>query len=271
MYARLNHVNICTSYSATLELIDALSKFNTAPIKRWMDEGSIFKFWGDNVDKQQKVRDTRSDHKSTMLHMYSIIVARSRTQGSLLPHTGQVSSLDEVPADFFLPSCDDVNKLRANLIVLVSRMLTEYIPQLASFRKYVTKHIEHCYTKEMSEKSEVYVLDILMKNEAKHKDMIDIMTRMQDYLGENYDEERRILSGGDLVTCERQVGAQRHLMCGNTQKERLEILEPVGEDWHFRLCLLGVSACLTNVWLCKSICTLVHADCLERTLQGLFR
>lgn len=95
----------------------------------------------------------------------------------------------------------------------------------------------------MSQKSEVYVLDILMKNEAKHKDMIDIMNTLQSYLGDaaEYDEERRVLSGGDQVTCERQVGAQRHLMCGNTLRERVEILEPVGEDFHFLMCLLAVS------------------------------
>ena len=36
-----------------------------------------------------------------------------------------------------------------------------------------------------------------------------------------------VLSGGDHLTCERQVGAQRHVMCGNTSRDRLEILEPV--------------------------------------------
>ena len=240
MYARLNHVNACTSYSATLDMVNDISKFNTAPIKKWIEEGTVFKFWGDNVDKQQKVRDIRSDHQSTMLHMYSILVASSRTQGSLLSHRGRVSSLGEVPAEFFLPSTDDVDKLNSNLVVLVSRVLTEYFPQLAHFRKHVVNHIEHLYTREMSSKSEVYIMDVLMKNESKHKDMIEIMEQLQDYLGKGYDEERVILSGGDHVTCERQVGAQRHLMCGNTKRERLELLEPVAEDWHFRLCLLGV-------------------------------
>ena len=240
MYARLNHINICTSYSATLQLISEISKLNVAPLKKWRDEGIVFKFWGDNVDKQQKVRDIRSDHQGSMLHMYSILIGRSRTQNSLLPYSGQVSSFADVSAEFFLPTADDVNDLKANLVILVSRALTDYFPQLASFRKVIEKHIQHRYSREMSQKSEVYVLDVLMKNEAKHKDMIDIMTTLQEYLGDD-DDERRVLSGGDQLTVERQVGAQRHLMCGNTVKERLEILEPVSEDWHFRLCLIAVS------------------------------
>ena len=38
----------------------------------------------------------------------------------------------------------------------------------------------------MSKKSEVAVLDVLMKNEEKHKDMLDIPNTYQGYLGEDY-------------------------------------------------------------------------------------
>ena len=88
----------------------------------------------------------------------------------------------------------------------------------------------------MSRKSEVVVLDVMMKNEAKHSDMLDIMMRMQEYLGKDYPSERRVASGGDQLMCERQFGA-RHVMDGNTPEERLQLLEPQAEDWH---CFLKV-------------------------------
>ena len=50
----------------------------------------------------------------------------------------------------------------------------------------VPKHILHQYSAEMSKKSDVVVLAVLMKNEAKNKDMLGIMKTLQDYLGENY-------------------------------------------------------------------------------------
>ena len=43
-----------------------------------------------------------------------------------------------------------------------------------------------------------------MKNEAKYSDMLDIMLKMQEYPGKNYPPERRVASGGDQLTCERQ-------------------------------------------------------------------
>ena len=57
MYGRLNHINICVSYCATLRVAQKTSTLNSAPLKQWIKEDIIFKFWGDNMDKMQKVRD----------------------------------------------------------------------------------------------------------------------------------------------------------------------------------------------------------------------
>lgn len=130
--------------------------------------------------------------------------------------------------------------MKSNLVILVSRILTQYFPALSFLVSVVPKHILHRYSKEMSKKSEVVVIDILMKNETKRKDMLDIMNAMQDYLGDNYPEDRHVVSGGDHLTCERQVGAQRHMMDGDTSRDRLETLEPVAEDWHCQLCMIVV-------------------------------
>ena len=94
----------------------------------------------------------------------------------------------------------------------------------------------------MAQKSEVVVLDILMKNEVKGSDMLEIMQTMQAYLGKDYPATKRVLSGGDQVTCERQVGAKRHVMDSDTPSDRLDVFEVQTEDWHALMSFLGVSA-----------------------------
>ena len=69
VYSRLNHLNVCLSYQATLNVMDELSLGRTVPINQWLEDGVIFKFWGDNVDKKRNVRDLRADNKGQMLHM----------------------------------------------------------------------------------------------------------------------------------------------------------------------------------------------------------
>ena len=171
----------------------------------------------------QYVRDLRSDHQGEMLHMFSVIVGKSRNPATELPFMGQLAQLDDIPTQFFLPSSSDVAAVKDDLAVLVGRILTQNFRALEPFSKAVPKHILHKYSGVMSKKSDVVVLDVLMKNEAKHKDMLDIMRLLQDYLGDNYPDNRQVLSGGDQMTCERQVAAQRHMMDGNTEEERWSI------------------------------------------------
>ena len=207
---------------------------------QWISEDVIFKFWGDNVDKKRGVKDVRSDHQKSLVHMYSILAGRSRTPASHLSHQGTVADLAGLPYTEFLPTQHDVECVTSNMVVIVSRILTEYISDLSPLSKAVTKHIPHKYSTEMSKKSEVVVLDVLMKNEAKHSDMIDILKTVVSYLGDDYSHEKRVASGGDQLTTERQIGAQRHVMCGNKPEDRLDVLEPQTEDWHCLVVLLTV-------------------------------
>lgn len=242
MYSRLNHLNLCVSYTATLKLMDELSLGHTIPLEKWLEDGVIIKFWGDNVDTQRKVRDLRSDNKGELVHMFSLLAGRSRTPAPHLLHSGgSLSVLSGLLIDDFLPSNSDVNAVKENLVHIISRVLTRYITGLSPLAKVTPKHILHKYSREMAQKSEVYTLDVMMKNEAKHADMIAIMRKLQEFLGKDYSEERRVVCGGDQLTCERQVGSQRLSRCADSMAERLELLEPVSEDWHCLVSLLRVS------------------------------
>ena len=49
------------------------------------------------------------------------------------------------------------------------------------------------------------------------------------------------ICGGDQLTTERMVGAQRLTRCSKIKQERLELLEPMTEDWHCLVSLLRVN------------------------------
>ncbi len=176
------------------------------------------------------------------MHMFSLLIGQSQTPAPELLHSGgQLSALDSLPVEFFLPNSSDVTAVKENLVSIFIRILTRYIDGLAPLAKVVPKHILHQHSREMGQKSEVYTLDVLMKNEAKHADMVDIMRILQGYFGSNHSDEKRVACGGDQLTCERQVGAQRLTCCADSVKERLKLLEPMAEDWHCLVSILRVS------------------------------
>ncbi len=63
VYTRLNQVGVAVSYDTTLSTISKIAKLHQVPIKDWLSTGTDIKFVGDNVDKNVRVRDIRSDHR----------------------------------------------------------------------------------------------------------------------------------------------------------------------------------------------------------------
>ena len=183
VYHRLNHVNVCLSYPAVLRLVTDISKQNVLPLQRWLAEGAMVKFIGDNVDKYQGVRDIRSDHHGQIVHMFSILVSKLRVT---VPAVDIFSppTLTSEPLSSFLPSSIDVDAVESNLLVIYSPIICDYIKALRPLSKSVPEHIPHAYSKEMAQKTDVIVLDVLHKNETKNSDRLDIMQTMQSYLGD---------------------------------------------------------------------------------------
>ena len=241
IYSRLNQVGACVSYNKTLNLVEDISKYHAQPLSEWIANKIPFKFWGDNVDKKRSVRDVRHDHQGELVHMYSILAGRSRTADATFSRTEQIASLSSISSSSLLPTKLNIELIKQNLVVLVGRVLTKYVDVLKPLSKVVPSHITHKFSEEMAEKSSVVLVDVLFKNEACRSDMIDIMSNMIGYLGSEYPEEHKLLSGGDQLTCERQVSSKSHVKNGDTKNERLDLLEPVIEDWHCLVCLLSVS------------------------------
>lgn len=175
-----------------LRLIDGISKHHDVPIKKWLAEGATFKYIGANVDKQRGVRNVCSDHVCKMIHILQ------------LEQHSHVADLMSIPWKVFLPINADIQAVKHNLLILVSRLLTNYIKDLSPLSKSVPQHIKHQYTQEISMRLDVAVLDVLMKNETCRADMVQILqsTCMQMYLGDNHPPTSKITSGGDQLTCE---------------------------------------------------------------------
>ena len=194
---------VTISYKATVSAVIELSKHRKVPIDSWIKEGAQFKFVGDNVDKKKGVRDMRADHHGEMKHMFSIIAVKSRVTFQSVD-TAVHSDLESLRTSMILPSADDVSHIKNNHVVIVSRILCKYIQCLSSFSSAVIAHIPHTHSEQMAKTSETFVLDVLPKNEAKHSDMIEIMQELQKYIGAS-NPSRKVISGGDQLTCERQV------------------------------------------------------------------
>lgn len=102
-------------------------------------------------------------------------------------------------------------------------------------------------------------LGVLLKNENKGDDMVDIMSHLHQYVpaveytnkvfipstGEIVEVQHaayhKVLFGGDQLTATRARGAQKTRVNSISPLARLDGLIPCAEDWHAKVNLLGVS------------------------------
>ena len=117
-----------------------------------------------------------------------------------------------------------------------------------------------------------------------HKDMISILDHLHQYVPLNTttksmqnphtsesitqveDHFHHILFGGDFLTAKRARGSQEIRANSDRGRDRLEGFIPVAEDWHTKMCLLCVSACMVyrvNIYYC----IIMHAGCMEKNVQ----
>ena len=125
-------------------------------------------------------------------------------------------------------------------------------------------------------------LGILLKNESRDEDMVDIMKGLHPYVPTHTTQSTQtipgsdtdiqdiqvvkdtfhvILFGGDQMTVARARGSQRIRKNSERGKERLEGLAPVCEDWHAKLCFLGMSNAIVIQWCTYSTQYIVLECC----------
>ena len=72
-----------------------------------------------------------------------------------------MGDFDDVSNSMFIPSAADCDAVENELIVLVAKVLVQYVPCLRIFQDYVPSHIPHKYSTEMSKPSEIVCADYI--------------------------------------------------------------------------------------------------------------
>ena len=114
-----------------------------------------FRLTGDNIDKNVKPRDMRINNQTKSLHYFHVFAVKDRINFSHLSSNAEMVCFDNIDFGVFCPNLDDEAKLVLNFETLVTRMLVEHIPGIQHLFPHVTHHIQHKYSRNMSQKSTV--------------------------------------------------------------------------------------------------------------------
>ncbi len=82
----------------------------------------------------------------------------------------------------------ELQSMRYKYIVLISRILIDFFPCLKVIKSIVPSHIEHEFSKEMAEKSEIINMPVVPFNQNKTSDVCGYMEYVTDFLYDIYRE-----------------------------------------------------------------------------------
>ena len=120
-----------------------------------------FKIVGDNIDKEVKPRNMRSDYQARSLHYFHLYAVKDRIDLSKCEDQPSAPDVSSIDLQMFLPSDSDDTTLRRNMGMLIARVLMKHIPFFTTYGKGIEQHIRHQFTEEMSQKSTVVCSQIL--------------------------------------------------------------------------------------------------------------
>ena len=117
-----------------------------------------YKLVGDNIDKNVKPREMRSNVQTRSLHYFHTYAVRDRVDMSQYSSNSGNVDFGNIHLQEVLPTCRDEVALRDNFAILVGRILAKYMPFFGTLAKNLERHIPHEFSTEMSRKSEVVML-----------------------------------------------------------------------------------------------------------------
>ena len=114
-----------------------------------------FKIVGDNIDKEVRPRNMRSDYQARSLHYFHSYAVKDRINLDNCEDQPSAPDISSIDLEVLLPSDDDESTIRRNMGILIAHTLKKHIPFYAEYGKRVERHIRHRFTEKMSQESTV--------------------------------------------------------------------------------------------------------------------
>ncbi|KAK3106929.1 hypothetical protein FSP39_003265 [Pinctada imbricata] len=152
------------------------------------------------------------DNKSRDYHFFASNWVADPVNLTPIPDDHAIGKFEDVSVESFIPNDQEI-KL---------------------FRNILPKHIPHEHQDEMSEKSSIHLLAIMLKNEAKYDDCVDIMDSYVKHIRDIYSKAGRggdldqllVPIGGGQLTRVRLQGAKSLMQGAHDPQERFDMLSP---------------------------------------------
>ena len=134
-----------------------------------------FRLVGDNINWSVGDDDERADRIGHMEHAFGSLIIVQNTSFDHLPNITPVLQFTETDYNDYLPTIEDMSKIRKDYAILISRVAFEHIPYLKTFQDVVQKYISVPCSEDLKVQNLVLPLPVIFENKQKHSDVVNIL------------------------------------------------------------------------------------------------
>jgi len=150
-------------------------------------EGETFVCVLDNVDWMKKVHVMRLDAQNVDVHAVATSLVFDRVLSKHFPDAGQQKSLADCNMRELVSLTDEEScKLKERYRFLLAIILCEQFPGFRFLQDLVPTHLPHVNLKAMTRKSTVVPFPVLLKDEKKYTEVVDVLDQLETWTHEIY-------------------------------------------------------------------------------------
>ena len=182
LIAELNKYGICLQPAKKYAILDDIGAHFLDEAVKLVKSGFKFVFVLDNIDWEEKAHDMRQNVQNRSVHAVATSIVFNRVPDQNLPDVGpQLDLRNSNVHDIVAVSKEDKEEMRRWYRVIVANLLFRHFEAFKMFQQHVPQTTDCAYATEMSAKSEVLTMPVLMKDEKKYSDCVDILDQLETW------------------------------------------------------------------------------------------
>ena len=152
----------------------------------------------DNIDCEEKAHDMTEDIQNKSVHAVATSIVFNRVSDEQFTDAGPQQDLKLCNVCELVNVSDaDFNVIRSRYGVLLAQLLFKHFNAFEMFKQYIPETTDCFHDKEMKMKSEVITMPILMRDEKKYAEVVDVLDQLEQWTHEIYSAAG--LCSSDLV------------------------------------------------------------------------
>ena len=164
--SRLNKLGVCLESTKKYPVLDDIGKHFIDRAAELVKSGHKFVYVLDNIDWKEKAHDMRENIQNRSVHAVATSIVFNRVSEQGLPDSGPQQGLKDCNVHQLVDiSPLELEAIRSWYKILVAKLLFQHFPAFEMFMPHVPTTTKSNNDKEMSTKSEVLTMPIMMKDE----------------------------------------------------------------------------------------------------------